>query len=84
MGYYKIFAIPCGTKQYVGVKYQKKKINSIVFLTNSVLPNPLGPEINILEGCSRYKLPMSRFEFNCCVEGAMSDCEKIPPVKYFY
>ena len=28
----------------------KSSLNSIIFLTNSVLPDPLGPEIKILEG----------------------------------
>ena len=28
----------------------KSSLHSIIFLTNSVLPDPLGPEIKILEG----------------------------------
>ena len=37
----------------------KSSFDSIIFLTNSVLPDPLGPEIKILEGCFKNKLPIS-------------------------
>ena len=37
----------------------KSSLNSIIFLTNSVLPDPLGPETKILEGCFKNKLPIS-------------------------